>query len=556
MDNLSRETNSRPLFGEPINMKTTFQFAFVICASLCFLGGQLHAADAPKPNIVFILADDMGYSDVGCYGGEIETPNLDRLAANGLRFTQFYNTGRCWPSRAALLSGYYPQQVNRDPAKTRPKWAALLPDLLRPAGYRSYHSGKWHVDGDVLAAGFAHSYNTIDHDRHFSPKRHLIDDKPAPLPTPDEHYYSTTAIGQHAVGWLQEHKKEHPQDPFFLYVAFIAPHFPLQAPAEDIAKYRERYKKGWEAVRNERWERVQKLGLVKGTLPPPEAKLAPDWNLKESELQKRIGPGELGFAVPWSDLTPEQRDFQANKMAVHAAMCDRVDQAVGRVVEQLKAMNALDNTLILFASDNGASAEQIIRGEGHDPSSTPGDAKSYLGLGPGWSTVSNTPFRRHKSWVHEGGIATPLIVHWPQGIAAHGDLRHAPSHLVDIVPSLLELTGATAPQKWNGESRPALPGRSLVPMLASDAVPQRDPIYFHHMQNRALRDGDWKIAAAGANAPWELYDLSTDRSETLDLAKEKPDKLKELVALWEARDREYVKQGATGGPAQKPDKLE
>jgi len=532
---------------------TTLIIIAVLAKESGFTENKAFSADKPsRPNIVFILADDMGYSDVGCYGSEIDTPNLDGLAQNGLRFTQFYNTGRCWPSRASLLSGYFPQQVNRDPARTRPKWAALLPQLLKPAGYHSYHSGKWHVDGPVLAAGFEHSYNTTDHDRNFGPKQHWIDDEKAPLPKPEDNYYSTTAIGQHAVDWLKLHDKEHAQQPFFLYVAFISPHFPLQAPATEIAKYRQRYQVGWDAIREARFEKQKKTGLLSGELSAREPKTVPNWNLSAADLQKRIGPGEVLFGVPWQELNSEQQQFQAEKMAIHAAMCDHIDRAVGQVLTQLKAMHALDNTLIMFASDNGASAEQIIRGDGHDPKLPSGAAGTFLGLGAGWSTTANTPFRKHKSWVHEGGVATPLIVHWPQGITAKNEFRRAPSHLVDIMPTFLELAGAKSPDTWQGETRPPLSGRSLVSDFQHEFTGERPPIWFYHVGNRALRVGDWKVVSVGNDGPWELYNLATDRTEMHDLAQQKPEKLAELTALWSKLERTYAAQGASGGPAEKP----
>lgn len=508
--------------------------------------GPATAAEVPRPNVVIILADDLGYSDLGCYGSEIETPHLDALAAGGLRYTQFYNTGRCWPSRSALLSGYYPQQINRDPAGQRPAWAALLPQLLSDAGYHSYQSGKWHVDGKVLAGGFRRSYHVTDHDRYFAPKHHELDDRPLALPKPEDKYYATDAITDRALEWLKEESRERKNGPFFLYLAYISPHFPLHALSEDIARYQTRYEKGWDVVRKERGERIQKLGLVAGELSTPESEVRPPWNLKEEELQKRIGPGESGRAIPWSELSAEQRKFQAKKMAIHAAMIDRMDRQIGRVIEQLKQMQAFENTLILFASDNGASAEQIIRGDGHDPSAAPGSGGSYLGLGPGWSTVANAPFRRHKSWNHEGGISTPLVVHWPAGIKARGELRERPGHLVDIFPTLLELAGQTSPARFQGADRPPLAGQSLVRSFAHDEDTTSEPLYFKHLENRALRLGDWKIVASGAKADWELYDLKKDRAEMHNLAAEQPERVKELAAIWHARDIEYAKQGASG----------
>ncbi len=514
---------------------------------LCSLStAALAAADRP-PNVVIFLADDMGFSDLGCYGGEIATPNLDRLAANGLRFTQFYNTARCWPSRAALLTGYYAQQVNRDPGRNRPRWAALLPDLLRPAGYRSYHSGKWHIDGPVLAGGFARSYVIDDHNRHFNPQNHSIDDKHIPAATLDDNYYSTRDIAKHAVNWLGEQEKSETKDPFFLYVAFISPHFPIHALPEDIARYKGRYDKGWDALREERWNRQKKLGLFGDafSLSIRDSKTIPSWNLPEAELKKRLGPGEVGYAVAWDSLNDEEKAFQAQKMEIHAAMVDRIDQEVGRVLKKLEEMNTLDNTIILFASDNGASAEQIIRGDGHDKSRSPGSAGTYLSLGPGWSTASNTPFRLHKSWNHEGGCSTPLIVQWPAGIKAKNEFRHTPGHFIDIAPTLLDIAGVSPPESWNGEPRPPFPGRSLVPALAKDVTIDRDFLFFKHTINRGLRKGDWKIVATGQNSPWELYNLANDRGETNNLADKHPEKVRELAAIWSKADAQYQKDGAT-----------
>jgi arylsulfatase len=508
------------------------------------------AAEAKRPNVVIFLADDLGYSDIGPYGGEIATPNLDRLAAEGLRFTRCYNTARCWSSRAALLTGYYAQQINCDPPIARPKWAALLPGLLRPAGYRSYHSGKWHVDGSTLACGFARSYCLNDHSCHFGPMYHQIDDRRLPPVGPRENYYTTTAIASHALDWLAEHESSHRGQPFFLYVAFTSPHFPLQAPAEDIARYRDRYKAGWDRLRADRLARQKALGIYDGPLSPRDPKTIPSWNPTEAVLREMIGPQEVAYAVAWESLTTEQKEFQATKMAIHAAMVDRIDLEIGRVLSALEASGHRDDTIVLFASDNGASAELIIRGDGYDPSTPPGSAASYLCLGPGWSTAANTPLRLHKSWNHEGGISTPLIVRWPAGIPARGEIRHTPTHFVDIVPTLLELAGLTAPASWNGKARPPLAGRSLVPSFAKDVTIEHPPFFFKHEGNRGLIVGDWKIVAV-KGGPWELYDLSRDRIESNDLAASRPNKVRRLAATWSRLDEEYHRQGATGSPVPK-----
>lgn len=519
-------------------------WVIAVLGTVCCLQTS-NAAEPTRPNILVILADDLGYSDLGCYGSEIKTPNLDGLAGNGLRFTQFYNTARCWPSRAALLTGYYAQQVRRDAIPglqsggkgIRPPWARLLPEMLKPQGYRSYHSGKWHVDGLPTQNGFDHSYLLQDQGRFFSPRVHFEDDVKLPPVKADAGYYATIAIADHAIKCLKEHADKHRGKPFFHYLAFTAPHFPLHALPEDIARYRDRYRQGWDATRAERWKRVKAIGLVAGELSDPERDVGPPYHFPEA--LKTLGPGEVNRPLPWDKLTDQQRDFQAAKMAVHAAMIDRMDREIGRVLDQLRAMRVLDDTLILFMSDNGASAEIMVRDDGHDPAAAPGSAASHLCLGPGWSTVANTPFRRHKTWVHEGGICTPLIAHWPKGIAARGELRHNPGHLIDLVPTVLELTGGKRFDTWEGKPVPAAPGKSLVPAFPRDGTVAHDEIWCEHEGNRAIRVGDWKLVAAGAKSPWELYDLKNDRCETKDVAAQHPDKVRELGDRWTKRMDEF-----------------
>ena len=501
---------------------------------------------AQRPNILIIVADDMGWADAGCYGGEIATPNLDGLAKHGLQFTQYYSTARCWPSRSCILTGYYAQQVRMDPPKPPlPKWARVLPHYFKPAGYRCYHSGKWHLNGApraVADGGFDRSYLLQDQDRFFSPAKHFLDDQPLPQPAEDSGYYATQAIADHAVECLQNHASEHGDAPFLHYLAFTCPHFPLQALQEDIDRYRERYKAGWDVIRAERLARQHTRGLHNVELSPRQPDVVPSWNLSEEELQKRIGPGEAGHAVAWDSLTEEQQEFQATKMAIHAAMIDRMDREIGRVLEQLKAMGAYDNTIITFVSDNGASAEQIIRGDEHDPASAPGSADSYLCLGPGWSTACNTPFRYHKHWVHEGGISSPLLVHWPDGNLPTGELRHTPGHFIDLLPTLLDVTGLTPEMTWRGETPPPFPGKSLIPAFKNDVTIDRDFLYWHHQDNRAYRVGDWKIVAPGKDEPWELYDMAVDRAETNNLAAEHPARVAEMGKAWKAEDDRFRAQ--------------
>ncbi len=495
---------------------------------------------AQRPNVVVILADDLGFSDLGCYGGEIATPNLDRLAAGGLRFTQFYNTARCWPTRAALLTGYYAQQVRRDTLPgirsggggKRPAWARLLPEMLRPLGYRSYHSGKWHIDGMPIAGGFDRSYYLGDQNRFFSPRVHWRDDRKLPPVERDSGYYATTAIADHALECLREHAEHYAGKPFFHYLAFTAPHFPLHALAEDIARYRDKYRTDWELVRRQRWQRLQTMGIVDGTLSAVERNIGPPYHFPEA-LEK-LGPGEVNRPLPWVELSDEQREFQATKMAIHAAMVDRMDREIGRVLDQLRTMGVFENTLIFFLSDNGASAEIMVRADGHDRTAEPGSAASHLCLGPGWSTTCNTPFRRHKTWVHEGGIATPLIAHWPEGIAARNELRHNPGHVIDLVPTILEVAGGHSFEQWDGQPVPPPPGKSLATVFTEDGRVSRDNLWWLHEGNRAIRVGDFKLVAA-AKGPWELFDLSTDRAETNDLAAQHPEKVRELEQAWTQR---------------------
>ncbi|MBI3877555.1 MAG: sulfatase-like hydrolase/transferase [Verrucomicrobia bacterium] len=444
--------------------------AFAWLCVLCAFAFSAFAAD--RPNILILLADDMGFSDAGCYGGEIATPNLDALAKGGLRFTQFYNTARCWPSRAAILTGYYAQAVRRDAMPgvpgsggrgVRPAWAKLLPEMLKPLGYRTYHSGKWHVDGEPTKNGFDHSYLLEDHNRNFNPQNLSEDGEKLPAVKSGSGYYTTTAFADHAVKCLKEHAEKFSDRPFFQYLCFTVPHFPLQAPAADIARYQGKYIKGWNVVAQERWERMTKLGLVHHALP----------------------------------------------------------------------------TMERFLSDNGASAEIMVRGDGNDLNAAPGSAASFLCLGPGWSSAANTPLRRHKKWVHEGGISTPLIAHWPKGIAARGELRHNPGHLVDLVPTIFEVAGGKTFAPVDGQPVPPAPGKSLVPVFKKDGTVSHEYFWWMHEKNRALRVGDWKIVASGNAAPWELYDLSKDRGESNDLASQNPEKVRELAAIWEKHTEEF-----------------
>ena len=489
-----------------------------------------------RPSVMFILMDDMGFSDPGCYGGDIETPNLDGLAANGVRFTHFYNTGRCWPTRSSILTGYYAPQVCMDPPTgARPEWQRLIPHYLRKAGYRSYHSGKWHVhntkdpekEGEFdISWGF-----NIQQGKHF-------------LDIDGKKVFSSTAITDHALECLRDHQANHAGTPFFSYVAHTAPHFPVQAEQADIDKYLGRYDAGWDVVRERRWERLKEMGIVNCALSDREPELrSPGYN---DSFGPQYGPGEIEYAVGWDRLTDEQKRFQATKMAIHAAIIDRTDREIGRLIDQLKDMGVFEDTLIFFMSDNGASSEILIRAGGHDPEAPPGSEATHLCLGPGWGTCCNSPFRRYKVWVHEGGVATPLIAHWPNGIKAKGELRHDHGHCIDFLPTIMDLAGVAKEDIPTPDGAPPLPGLSLAPTFVQDGSVTHDHVYFNHQCNRALRVGDWKIVSAADNVvrriegdKWQLHNMAVDRCEMMDLSKEHPEKLQEMVDLWQKYEDTY-----------------
>ncbi len=488
------------------------------------------AEPARRPNIVLILADDLGFSDLGCYGSEIATPNLDRLAAGGLRFTQFYNAARCCPTRAALLTGLYPHQAGvghmlqdwKQPGYTNGlnESCATIAELLRDAGYRTYHVGKWHVGGvgakqdgrnHPMQRGFDRAYGSGGGGNYFA-LRPLYLDRHSLQPGDD--FYATDAFTDYAVRFLDEHGRSHRDRPFFLHLCYTAPHFPLHAKPQDIAKYRGKYREGWDALRARRFARQKALGLI-----DPQAKLSP----------------RDPVARAWTDVPREEQDEWDLRMAVYAAMIDCLDQGVGRVLEALRKISAEENTLVLFLSDNGASAEFLDTwpnpARGHKPGSVTGIRESHRCLEVGWANAANTPFREHKMWVHEGGISTPLIVSWPKGLAAKGKLTLQPGHVIDLMPTFLELAGVTYPKTFAGRTLTPLPGKSLVPVLRSKSLGERT-LAWEHEGNRAIRVGDWKLVAAFRGA-WELYDLRRDRVELNNLAAQRPDQAKELARQWQ-----------------------
>jgi arylsulfatase A-like enzyme len=498
---------------------------------VCALAGCRSVAPAAqRPDILVILADDLGWSDIGCYGGEIETPNLDRLAAEGLRFTAFTNTGRCCPTRASLLTGRYAHQVGMGWMTAadlgRPAYrgelsseSVTLAEALRAAGYATAMCGKWHLtyQGHLREAreswptgrGFERWFGTLAGSGSYFAPSELVRDGELVEAVP-EGFYLTDAISDTAVRFIAEHHESAPEQPLFLYVAHNAPHWPLHALPEDIARYESRYADGWDALRAARHRRQIELGLLPAWLPLPE---------RDADVPA------------WDSLEPGQRAEMARRMAVYAAQVDRLDQGVGRILAELERTGRLANTLILFLSDNGGCAEAISRGE-RDPALI-GSAASFESYRRPWAHLSNTPLRLYKHWVHQGGIATPLIVHWPAGFAARGELRAEPGHVIDVLPTCLEAARAGLPPLPDGRQAPPLEGTSLVPVLAGRALEPRT-LCWEHEGNRAVRVANWKLVSRDPDSPWELYDLSSDPAETRDLAAREPLVYASLASRWNA----------------------
>lgn len=503
---------------------------------LAMLAVPLRAAD--KPNILYILADDLGYSDLGCYGGEINTPTLDALAAGGVRLTQFYNTGRCCPSRASILTGQYPHRVGLGHMTTndlgQPGYrgvvsadALTIAQVLQPAGYRSFMSGKWHLGTpDPTRHGFEEFYGTLVSAKRFFDPDHLIR-----LPTgrkarryPEGEFYATDAVTDHAIDFLRLARKT-PDKPWFLYLAYNAPHFPLHAPEAEIAKYADRYHTGWDQLRAERLTRMKELGIVSG-----------DTRLSPRSHWRNYGETKIGVNPPWTSLAKDRRLDLARRMAIYAAMIDRLDQQLGRLITDLKSAGELENTLIVFTSDNGAcfewdpfgfdivsSNQNILHSaEQLDQMGKPG---TFHSVGSGWANSSNTPWRLYKHFNHEGGIASPGIVHWPAGLNVEpGSIRHEPAHIIDLLPTAV----AVAEAKYDGKL--SLPGRNLIHQLENDS--DERTLFFEHQGNRAVRAGRWKLVALD-DQPWELYDFSVDRTESNDLANAHPPRVKSMSAAWD-----------------------
>lgn len=542
-------------------LKYCLSFAIILSYAGCH---QKEPVKANRPNIILIMSDDMGYSDIGCYGGEINTPVLDALAENGLRFTQFYNTARCCPTRASLLTGLYQHQAGighmmRDNGTKGYRGdlsrnAVTIAEVLKQAGYSTYMSGKWHVTpykaklvdppkhNWPLQRGFDRFFGTIHGAGSYYDPSSLSNNNE--YICPPENFYYTDAITDTAVKYIGEHNGN---NPFFLYIPYTAAHWPMHAKSEDIEKYHGKFDYGWDSLRQRKYERMIDMGLLIPTVLLSKKENIPDWD--DCEL----------------------KEWYSSLMEVYAAMVDCMDQGIGRIVKKLEDKGIIDNTLIFYLQDNGGCAEEFgFRGEiqpshkdvGVDdlvpmgeyelqtnmvPRYTrdgqpvlvgkglkPGGAETYLGYGKPWANASNTPFRLFKHWVHEGGISTPLIVHWPEGITAKNELRDQPGHLIDIMATCVDVAGADYPEIYAGKQIIPMEGKSLKPVFVNNKLQER-PLFWEHEGNKAIRLGKYKLVSRWKKESefnWELYNLETDRSETNNIIKEMPEKAREMENLW------------------------
>lgn len=542
--------------------------ALMLC--VCVLNSLAANAEA-KPNIVLIMADDMGYTDIGCYGSEIDTPNLDALAANGIRFTQFYNTSRCCPTRASLLTGLYSHQAGIGLMTSDRGYDAYRGDLnrncvtiaevLAPDGYRNYMSGKWHVTRHTspegpkhnwpLQRGFDGFYGTITGAGSFYDPATLCRGNTyiTPVNDPDyrpEKFYYTDAISDNAVAFLRDHAMEWGEDPFFLYVAYTSAHWPMHGLQKEIAKYEGAYDEGYAAIREARIHKARELGAIQD-----------QWKLSQQDVDWEKAP---------------HKEWELRCMEVYAAMVDRMDQGIGRIITELKRQEILESTVVIYLQDNGGCAEAMGRRSNADqkdqfnyeamgpnelqtkiwppmqtrdgrwvltgPEAMPGPEDTYVAYGRGWANVSNTPFRGYKHYGYEGGIATPFIVHWPAGIpeSRRNAIVNEPAHLIDLMPTLLELAQADYPKEWKRNRIHPMEGISLLPAWKGRKLNRNAPLAFEHHGNLALRDGRWKIVSTYSKdkpVDWELYDMEADRTELNDLSEEHPGKLTELVEEWQ-----------------------
>ena len=492
---------------------------FAVVALLSCQGPQPQTRDE-RPNIVLIMCDDMGWSDIGCYGGEVRTPNIDALAREGARFTQFYNNAKCTTTRASILTGLYPRRNKRRGGLMRTS-VVTIGEALKASGYRTALSGKWHLgDGKTThpwRRGFDEFYGLLDGAcNFFNPTRpdpkykggrvRTFGRNGDPITTFPKDYYTTDAFTDHAIESVRKFTKE--GKPFLLHVTYTAPHYPLHAKPKDIAKYVGKFRMGWEKMRKQRYARQVKMGLI-----DPKT-----WPLSEGDSR----------SYPWDSANQEFEDL---RMAVYAAMIDSMDQNIGRLMKTLKDLNIEKNTIVMFLSDNGGCAEEP---GGRDPSQrNPGPVDDYVAVGPSWGWAQNAPFRRYKSWVHEGGISTPFIVRWPGKVKA-GSINRQVGHIIDLMPTFLEVAGGKYPKTYQGNEILPVEGRSLVPVLEGKTRPEPDYLAWEWSGNRAYREGRWKVVWDKLVESWELYDIPVDRTETRNLAGEYPERTAAMAAKWAA----------------------
>ena len=488
-----------------------------------------------KPNIIIIMTDDMGFSDLGCYGSEIQTPNLDNLAKQGLRFTQFYNAGRCCPTRASLLTGLYQHQAGMggmtgDEGPANPGYrgrlmerCVTLAEVLGPAGYKTYQTGKWHVGAKEkawwpLGRGFDHCYScpqgggfyfrpsAFKQERHVVRGNEVLYDRKN---DPPADWYATDAWTDEGLKYVSEAVRMN--KPFLWYLAYNAPHFPLKAKPKDIAKYRGKYQVGWDEIRQQRYRKLIELGII--------------------DAHWKLTPREKGIPA-WDSLSEKEKNGQDLRMATYAAMIDCVDHNVGKIVTTLRGLGIFDNTLILFLHDNGGCHEGGTQGQNSGKGEC-GTAESFAYYGACWANVSNTPFRRYKKWNHEGGISTPLIAHWPQGIdpALNNSLVSEPTHVIDLMATCIDLADAEYPKNHKGNTIIPMEGKSLLPLFQRKPFTREDALYFEHYGNKGMRQGRWKLVAERGQ-PWELYDMQIDRTELNNRAKDLSVKATEMAGRY------------------------
>ena len=543
------------------------------------LGAGVAPAAPARPNILIILADDVGFSDIGCYGGEIRTPNIDSLAAGGLKFKQFYNSARCCPSRASLLTGLYPHQAGvglmasdkeaqfpgaGDNGEKFPGYRGALNEncvtigqVLKTAGYKTAAVGKWHVGDKTIPTehGFDDFYGFISGYGVDSWEPRMMIRLPAGKPQrtykPGE-FFATDAITDHALDFLADMRKGG-DAPWMMYVAYQAAHFPVQSRKEDMTGYAELYTKGWDAIRDERLARQKKIGLM-----PADTILTPRSKIPLPSVAKRIGSmSENGKNPAWDSLPADRRADLAQRMAVYAGMISGMDRNIGRILEDLRKSGQMDNTLILFMSDNGACAEWEPFGFEMNPFANAkpgaginqgtqglpnklyagdellamGGPGSRLSYGSGWANACNTPFRLYKHYAHEAGISSPLVVHWPAAVKATNAWRAQPGHLIDLMATCVEVSGAKYPAELDGRKILPMEGTSLLPAFADQPL-ERKYLAFEHEGNKAIREGKWKLVSVGGGG-WELYDMDADRVELKNLADTEPERVKQMAADWE-----------------------